>query len=148
MSLVTAAVLPSSREDFEEKLALYSSIPPISRIQIDVVDGKFVAPTSWPYPAPGALEFMVRKSETLPYLNSLSYEMDLMVSDALEAAREWVRLGATRLTFHAESTTDLPGLLGRARERYGEGANFVSGLISFGVALGVASDLALLEPII
>lgn len=139
MSLVVPAVLPSSRADLEEKLALFARIPKVKRIQIDVVDGKFATPASWPYSTKAELEAMVQKGEMLPRLDSIEYEIDLMCFDAPSAAARWLALGATRLTFHAESMTDLPCVLTAARKQYGS-------IISFGMALNSASDLALLEP--
>jgi len=154
MGIIVPAVLPSSREDLEEKLALLSRIPSVSRMQIDVVDGKFAGPASWPYtdstgsPQAASKEFqdMVKRCEMLPHLDRLAYEVDLMCLDAERMAEAWLALGATRLTFHAESTTDICRLLASARRRYGAGDGFASGLISFGVALNLASDLALIEP--
>ncbi len=139
MGLVVPAVLPSSREDLEEKLALFSRIPSASRIQIDVVDGRFASPASWPYTAPTEWQYRVERREMLPRLDSFEYEVDLMCVDPESAAEEWLALGATRLSFHAESVTDLPRLLSFARRRYGS-------FISFGLALNIASDLALIEP--
>lgn len=146
MSIVVPAVLPSSREDLEEKFALFARIPSVSRIQIDVVDGRFASPASWPYTAPQELETMVQKGEMLPHLDRIAYEIDLMCLDAERDAAKWLALGATRLTFHAETATDLPRLLAGARRRYGAGAGFIPGLVSFGLALNIASDLALIEP--
>jgi len=156
MALVTPAVLPSSREDFEEKLGRFACMPQVSRIQIDVVDGKFATPASWPYspPSPKAtgghsaatqdtpyteLQAMVQRGEMLPELHRIAYEIDLMCLDAERAAGQWLALGATRLTFHAESAMDLARLLTSVRERYGDD------FISFGLALNVASDLSLIE---
>jgi len=146
MGLVTPAVLPSSRIELEEKLALFARIPKVSRIQIDVVDGKFATPASWPYTAPKELEAMAQKGVMLPRLDSIEYEIDLMCLDAERAAALWLSRGATRLIFHAEAATDLPRLLISARKRFGAGDGFASGLISYGLALNVATDLALLEP--
>ncbi|MCX6786514.1 MAG: hypothetical protein NTU85_01690 [Candidatus Kaiserbacteria bacterium] len=144
MGLVVPAVLLSSKQELEEKLELFSRISSITRVQIDVVDGRFVSPTSWPYSAP--LEFleMIKHREMLPYLDRFEYEIDLMCLDAEQAAGAWLALGASRLIFHAESATDLPRLLASARKRYGGGE--FSSLVSFGIALNIASDLALIEP--
>lgn len=146
MGLVTPAVLPSSRKDLEEKLALFARLPSVGRIQIDVVDGKFASPASWPYSAQKELQDMATCSEMLPRLDSIEYEIDLMCLDAERAAALWLTLGATRLVFHAESTTDLLQFLVSARKRFGAGDGFVPGLISYGLAINIASDLALLEP--
>lgn len=139
MGLVVPAVLPSSREDLEEKLALFARIPSVSRVQIDVVDGHFASPASWPYSAPGELQDWAKRGIALPSPDRITYEIDLMCHDAERAAGAWLSLGAARLTFHAESATDLPRLIASARVRYGD-------LVSFGLAINIASDLALLEP--
>ena len=138
MSLVVPAVLPSSRAGLEEKLALIARIPSVSRVQIDVVDGKFAEPASWPHTTLKELRDMVERGEMLPYLDRFAYEIDLMCIDAEHMAEAWLAIGASRLTFHAESTTDLLRLLASARRRYGD-------FVSFGVALNLKSDLALIE---
>jgi pentose-5-phosphate-3-epimerase len=139
MSIVTPAVLPSSREDLEGKLALLGHIPAVRRIQIDVVDGKFASPASWPYSAPTDLRAMLDEGVMLPYLDRIEYEIDLMCLATEEAALTWLTLGASRLTFHAESTTNLPYFLQCAGTRYGREC------LSFGLALNIESDIALIE---
>jgi ribulose-phosphate 3-epimerase len=146
MELIVPAVLPTSREELEEKLALLSKIDSVSIVQIDVVDGRFASPISWPYTAPKEFLEMVENNEMLPHLDRIAYEIDLMCNDAERMAEAWLAMGATRLTFHAESTTNIARLLASARKRYGSGAGFVSDLISFGVAINIASELSLIEP--
>jgi ribulose-phosphate 3-epimerase len=143
MSLITPAVLPSSRKELEEKLALFAKISSVNRIQIDVVDGRFAAPASWPYTAPKELQDMAERGDMLPHLDRIAYEIDLMCLDAGEAAEAWLALGATRLTFHAESDTNIPRLLEAVRNRYDGG--LAPGLVSFGLALNIESDPALIE---
>lgn len=144
MGLVVPAVLPSSHKDFEEKLSLFAQIPSVSRVQIDIADGRFSSPASWPYTNPAELYEMIKRGEMLPHLERLEYEIDFMCLDAEQAAGAWLSLGASRLTFHAESATDLPRFLASVRKRYGDGG--LTPLISFGLALNIASDLALIEP--
>lgn len=145
MSIVVPAVLPSSREDLKEKISLFARIHSVGRIQIDVVDGRFAGTASWPYSAPEEFRTMVKRREMLPRLDCIEYEIDLMCFDSEEAAAAWLALGATRLTFHAESATDLPQLFARVRKRFGAGDDFASGLVRFGLAINIASDLALIE---
>jgi len=139
MNLVTPAVLPSSYEDLEEKLNLFAQLPRISRVQIDVVDGKFASPASWPYTAPNELRALLAQDAMLPDLHHIEYEIDLMCLDAERAAHAWLMLGATHLTFHAESVTDLSRFLASARRTYGH-------IVSFGLALNIESNLSLIEP--
>ena len=151
MSIVIPAVLPSSRADLEEKLARFAHIRQAALVQIDVVDGVFASPASWPYSAkvskgePTELEAMVEKGEMLPRLHQVAYEVDLMCLDVERAAEAWVALGATRLTFHAESLIDLPRFLASFRARFGCGL-ISCDLISIGLALNIESDLSLIEP--
>lgn len=139
MGLVVPAVLPASRRDLDEKLALILRTLPADRIQIDAVDGKFAAPASWPYTAPAELREWTAQGGMLPALDRVAYEIDLMCLDAETAAEAWLSLGATRLILHAESSTDLPRLFAFLKDRYGT-------LVSLGLALNVASDLALIGP--
>lgn len=160
MRVVVPAVLPGSKQDLDEKLALLAAIPAVFRIQIDVVDGQFASPASWPYFAPSSpeathtpswtsqgtaegtpypeLEDMVKRGEMFPHLDRIEYEIDLMCLDVKNAAGAWLALGASRLTFHAESAADLSRFFADARKRYGS-------VVSFGLALNIASDLALIE---
>ena len=140
MGLIVPAVLPSSRYDLREKLNRFTSVPSIERIQIDIVDGRFASPMSWPYTAPQDMLAMTSAKEMLPNLNHIVYEIDLMCLDAERAANTWLSLGASRLTFHAEGILDLSKFLVSMRKRYGD----VSA--TFGVALNVMSDLSLIEP--
>ena len=140
MSIVVPAVLPPSLEDLEEKLGRFARIPSVSRVQIDVVDGKFATPASWPCTAPQEMDAMIARGEMLPELDRIEYEIDLMCLDADRVAGAWLSLGASRLTFHAESAMDLGRLLASARSRYGDD------FLTFGLALNIASDLSLIEP--
>lgn len=143
MSLVVPAVLTSSRQELLEKLELFSNIPSVSRVQIDVVDGRFVSPASWPYTAPEEMKKMITNGEMLPQLHNIAYEVDLMCIDAERAAGDWLALGVSRLTFHAESSIDVPRLLESVRKKYGTSG--FSQLISFGVAINITSDFSLIE---
>lgn len=138
MSLVVPAVLPSSHKELEEGLALFAQISSVDRVQIDIVDGKFASPASWPFSAPAEIQTMLQKGEMLPYLDQLEYEIDLMCLDAEQVAGMWLALGATRLTFHLESAINVPLLLASARRRFGS-------VVSFGLAVNLATDQALIE---
>lgn len=141
MSFIVPAVLPSSRADLEKTLALFVQFPSISRIQIDVVDGRFATPASWPYSAKEEFSHMIEKGEMLPYLaEHIEYEIDLMCLDALPVARSWLMLGASRLTFHAESMIAIGRELGMVHTHFGKD------VVTLGLALNIESNLSLIEP--
>lgn len=66
-------------------------------IHVDVVDGKFVEATSWPYEPAG--EVIALK----PHSDAYTLEVDLMVEKPFKAARAWEEAGADMLVFHTES---------------------------------------------
>lgn len=137
MSLIVPAILVTTEQAFNETLALYGSLPAVERIQIDVVDGRFADPPTWPYTAPKEFRDRIVHGEMLPYLDRIEYEIDLMCFDIEEAAAQWLAYGASRLTIHIESTLSLPQLLASVRRRFGH-------IVSLGLAISVTSDIALL----
>ena len=146
MGVIIPAVLPSSRRDLEEKLARFSAETDADTVQIDIVDGRFAKPASWPY-ANGSEEFAAAsaRGETLPYLGRFRYEVDLMTSDPERVMGLWIATGASRITVHAESTTYLPMIVADLARTYGYDRDFSPDLLSFGLAIGSATDLALVE---
>lgn len=64
---------------------------------LDIVDGVFVKSISWPYEPEG--EPLSVKAHTDKY----TLEVDLMVSNPVAAAKEWIKAGADMLVFHVET---------------------------------------------
>ncbi len=148
MSPIIPAVLPQSERDLEEKLVRFSRLPEIEFVQIDAVDGKFAAPACWPYTGAGPREFAGRLAQgrALPCYEYLRFDIDLMAEDPGRVAGQWVALGATRLTFHLESMVDLLPVIERVRKAHGHAPGFAPDLLSIGIAVNVATDLARLAP--
>ncbi|MDR3546797.1 MAG: hypothetical protein P4M11_00740 [Candidatus Pacebacteria bacterium] len=143
MSIIVPAILPVSHEDLEEKLSALIGL--VDSVQIDIVDGRFVVPPSWPYKdAEKGSPFS--SDEMLPYYGRLRFEMDLMVADPEQVAGEWVSAGAERIIIHAESTNYLNRTLRQLEVEYGHSKDFAPDLLSVGIALNVQTDLALIEP--
>lgn len=93
---VIPAVIPKSLSDLENSLEKISTFT--NNLQIDVVDGKFVPTKSWPYNADPSES----PEKTQELLRDYHFEVDLMVSDQLAAARFWIESGARALIFHLE----------------------------------------------
>lgn len=142
MSIIVPAILPASREDLENKLARLSGL--VDCVQIDIVDGRYASPATWPY-APGSHSDTPHE-ETLPHLGDFRFELDLMVEDAGVVAGAWIDQGVSRLTIHAESARDLPKLLENLQRTYGHDKGFAPELLSIGLAIGVTTELTLIEP--
>ncbi len=145
--MIVPAILPVSRKDLEDKLGRLSGL--CTEVQIDIVDGKFAGPATWPYlEGERALSDMQAKGELLPHADEFHIEIDLMSADPESVAGTWIGLGATRLTIHAESTRYLSRLIESTRTQYGYAKDFAPGLLSIGLALNTETDVALIEPFI
>ncbi len=144
MAIIIPAILPTSREDLKDKLGKLVGIA--TEVQVDIVDGIYAYPASWPY-SEGSEEFALERAEglMLPHLGDFSIEMDLMVRDPEQVTGTWIQAGASRILAHLESTTYLPQLVTDLKVKYGHEKGFLSSL-SFGLAVNVATDLAQLEP--
>lgn len=147
MGVIVPAVLVPSKAELEQTLAKLVGL--VDTVQIDIVDGKFIGPPTWPY-ASGGEEFaqMVANDDMLPYGEHFRYEMDLMVSDPEQVSGIWVTAGATRILAHVESTNYLPRLITDLQVKYGHEKGFALDLLSFGLALNIDTDNAVLEAFI
>ena len=145
MSTIIPAILPTSRDDLERKLALLDGLA--DSVQIDIVDGRFVGPASWPYiENQKDTEPAFSDTNTLPRLGQVQYEMDLMVADPELVTGIWVEAGALRITIHAESTTYLPKVITDLQVKLGHAKDFAPDLISLGLAINLGTDVGLIEP--
>lgn len=145
MGVIIPAILPQSRADLNEKLSRLHGL--VDAVQVDIVDGRFVVPATWPY-VDGNMHTEVPSAETFPYLGQLSFEVDLMVEEPEKVIRHWLDAGANRFTIHAESTRMLPRLLDDFALKYGHDKDFTPDLISFGLAINLSTDTSLIEPFI
>jgi ribulose-phosphate 3-epimerase len=147
MATIVPAILPTSRQDLDEKLARLVGIA--SEVQVDVVDGIFASPASWPY-AIGTHELghEIAAEESFLYTDNYRVEMDLMVREPESVIGSWIEAGATRVLVHVESTEDLSQLIANFSTTYGHQKGFAMDLLSLGLALNIATDASVLDPYI
>lgn len=145
MGIIVPAIIPTSKQDLEDKLAKLTGL--CEEIQIDIVDGQFASPASWPYANDqGEPSRMLAAGELLPRCGEFKFEIDLMSADPESVTGTWIGLCATRVTIHAESTRYLARFLANTGSLYGHDKDFAPGLLSIGLSIGIESDLALIEP--
>lgn len=113
------AILPTSYADLSEKVSVIA--PPATHIQIDIVDGVFAAPPTWPIGAKADSEWqeVLKQDKGLPKWDSVEYEIDLMVANPKEHIDAWIDAGASTLIFHYDScpVSTLQECIAMARER-------------------------------
>lgn len=145
MGVVIPAILSASGSDVSHKLSRLADLN-VRRVQVDVVDGVFAKPATWPYSGNGTLSDLLTEEGLLPHLSSLEYEVDLMVADPGKVIGEWIEAGVNRITIHAESTTSLTKVLAEINARYGHARGLLPGMLSIGLAINVATDTGFIEP--
>jgi ribulose-phosphate 3-epimerase len=91
---IVPALIPKTAREVREVLPRLRFSP---EIHLDVVDGKFVPFTSWPYEPQGSPDEVRATTDTF------TLEVDLMVEDPETAAAAWVKAGADMLVFHVET---------------------------------------------
>ena len=145
MSIIVPAILPASREDLVEKLDALSGL--VDEVQVDIVDGVFASPLTWPYDkGPGELTRLVQGGEILPHSGECRIEVDLMVANPELTAGAWIELGASRVTIHAGSVGHFPKLLEEFKTIYGHDKGFATSLLAIGIAVPPAVDPEILAP--
>jgi ribulose-phosphate 3-epimerase len=91
---IVPAVIPDSQD---EVISFSKTLSFSPEYHLDLVDGKFVAATSWPFEPLGD-PVAVKK-----YLDPYTLEVDLMVEEPVKVAIDWLRAGADMLVFHVET---------------------------------------------
>lgn len=105
---IIPAILPA---DAATASALAEQLTFSPKIQLDVVDGTYAAPATWPYEPKGA------PADVQTVLNRYDVQVDLMAVDPLAMAEAWLRAGAAELVIHLESIADLDPIKA-LRQRY------------------------------
>ncbi|MEX0917991.1 MAG: hypothetical protein WDZ93_02455 [Candidatus Paceibacterota bacterium] len=95
---MTPTILPAPiPRSSSELIEILSRVSFASAVQIDVVDGIFATPPSWPYEPVGS------PHDVAEALSPFDAEVDLMAYEAVAAAREWHDAGVRRFIFHIET---------------------------------------------
>ena len=142
MATIIPAILSATQEGVMQKLLHAKAFA--SEVQIDIVDGTFTHPSTWPYSTGHMLK--TPDVPALPHMDSLRVELDLMVDDPEKTLGTWMKTGATRILFHLESTTHLTEIIQSMQKEYGYDKDFMTEALSIGVAVGQETPLELLEP--
>lgn len=95
--------MPDTLAELEQQAETVSAFTDAA--QIDVMDGVFVPPMSWPYTEGGwhELEALSQPNRGLPHANTLHYVAHLMVDEPEELGVLLVRSGVRRVIGHIET---------------------------------------------
>ncbi len=147
MGIIVPALLVQNENELKEKLKKIIGI--VHDIQIDVIDGEFASPPTWPYTeSSGEFSQHVQQQEMLSYCEKFTIETDLMVTDITEAAFAWSAVGAARLVLHTKKITDIESALSDMEKHFGYEKGSTPSTISVGVALAINDTPDYLDSII
>jgi pentose-5-phosphate-3-epimerase len=142
---IVPAVMADSYDDLEEKIARVKGL--VERVQIDIMDGRFVDAMSWPYrklagmhgnaathhadddisgtatEKPENLDRnfieIMKEVKGMPCWEDFDFEIDLMVANPAKAVEQWSSAGATRVILHLRenNTSDISAAIDIAANR-------------------------------
>ncbi len=144
MTEIIPAIMPESFEDLRSKMGKVRDL--VSLVQIDVMDGVFVPPITWPYRSKDIDEFedVINERKDMPHLKELEFEVDMMVGGQEEEAERWIRAGAKRIIGHIEAMDDAERFIKVTRDASVPKDSFLS--TEIGLALGLETSLDVLTP--
>lgn len=142
MATIVPAILETTSEGVAQKLLHIKDFA--TETQIDIVDGSFASPATWPYQE--GLMTQAGVLGLLPHSETLSIELDLMIDDPERTLHTWMGVGARRILFHLESTTQMKSILSHLRLDYGHDKGFMSDALAVGIAIQQETKSELLEP--
>lgn len=133
---IIPAIMPQVFSDIENQVSKVSSFA--EKVQIDIMDGKFVPSLSWPYGEGQWNELEKLSNGELKLDSSVEYEAHLMVNDPYEVGRLLASAGVSGIILQAETLRedDAPKLFKILRE---------SGAQSIGISIKFETDLSVIK---
>ncbi len=141
---IIPAIMPRSFLDLKEKVSIVKGATKV--VQVDLCDGVFVKRVTWPFHAEDkeSMDQIISETTGMPEWESVDYELDLMVADAVKNIGNYFFLGPKRIIFHIEAFTDPKEL-----SDYFENLElYIKENTEFGIALNIDTDISVLEPFV
>ena len=104
---IIPAVIPNNLNVVREKFSQVIGI--VKKVQMDIVDGKFAPPTTWPFDKGQGDEMlqMVRGEEKFPFVDELDIEVDMLILHPIEFIPDLLTIGMKSFVVHIDSTYHL-----------------------------------------
>lgn len=140
MKEIIPAILEKDFKEIKNKLSILRGR--VKTVQLDFCDGAYVPNQTWPFTSGGTNDANLRKilneEEGMPYWQDFDFEMDLMVTDAVENFDLYLALGPKRVIFHLGAQKNLEEF-----EEFLEGIDpYIRDNIEIGVAVMPGDDLS------
>lgn len=143
MSTIVPSFPPSSKGELIFKLEALRGL--VRRVQIDVVDGLYAYPASFPYCVDGTHHALTSDSHLQQLFAEFEIEIDAMVKEGGAEMPAYMDAGAVRAVLHIESIADIGATIADFKKRFDHDKNFQTGLISLGLALSLSTPPSALD---
>ena len=139
---IIPAILENNYDNLKNKISLVRGIVPI--VQIDICDGIFVNNKTWPFSDDSHLNAILGEQEGMPFWEDINFELDLMVSDAVENFNTYLKLGPKRMVFHIEAQDNLDSF-----KDFLEGVDmYIRDSVSIGLAINPTTPIETIFPLV
>ena len=101
MAEIIPAIIATTLEEVEEKIRLVEGAA--GWVHIDIVDGQFAAPETWPY---NTIEGVINAPKLKEIKTDLNIELHLMIENPDNDLDEWLDTQAKRILIHQEASAD------------------------------------------
>ncbi len=146
MTEIIPAIMPRNYEDLKNRVALVRGIVPLA--QVDICDGVFVNNQTWPYDEmdndTSNFNRIMQEEEGMPFWEDIDFELDLMVTDAVENLATYMKLGPKRIVFHLEAIGDISEF-----KDFLEGLDtYIRDTVQIGVAINTTTPIEKIFPLV
>lgn len=133
---IIPGIIPQNLNIIREKLG--SIIGLVKKVQIDMVDGKYAPPITWPFNDDqyDQMVKMVRGEEKFPHIDDFLLEIDMLTLHPIEYMPDLLSIGAKGFVIHIDSTDHVKECLKTAKDAGCE----------VGLGIKPSVDSALLDP--
>jgi ribulose-phosphate 3-epimerase len=143
MSEIIPAILEKDFTEIKNKLSFLRGRAKC--VHLDMCDGVFVPSQTWPFATGGFedhdFQNILNEEEGLPFWTEFDFEIDLMVSGAVENFDTYMKLGPKRMIFHLGAQNNLEDF-----EHFLDGLDlYTRDMVEIGIAFRPSDDLAVVS---
>jgi len=112
MNEIIPSIIPQNLNIVRERLGKLIGL--VKKVQLDIVDGNYAPPKTWPFNGNQFEEMMkiAKEEEKFPYINDFVLEIDMLVLHPIEYISDFISLGAKSFVIHIDSTDHIEECIG------------------------------------
>lgn len=138
MIQVLPSIIPQDKKQLALEMERAASFA--ATVQVDIADGGFVSPKTWPYNGRDTdfFQSLSREDAGWPQWEKLDVEVHLMVSQPEEVVGEWIHTGVSAAVAHIEASKDFQKFIDACR----------ASDVGVGIALKPSTPISAIAPFV